>query len=92
MRIRLYGVQRRNDNALGKKMAGGSGNEKPETGRKQLLFGIVQGATFDDVRKSSAQALTILTSLARDWRRERQRIGRGEYIAGVSGLARAKSG
>ena len=57
MRIQLYGVQRRNDNALGKKMAGGSENEKPETGTKQLLFGIiVQGATFGDVRIERAGA------------------------------------
>lgn len=30
------------------------GNQKPE---RQLVFGIVQGATFDDLRKQSAQAL-----------------------------------
>jgi queuine tRNA-ribosyltransferase len=37
---------------------------KPETGNRkregQLLFGIVQGATFDDLRKSSAQAIVDL--------------------------------
>jgi queuine tRNA-ribosyltransferase len=32
-----------------------SGNRKPET--QQLLFGIVQGATFDDLRRQSAQAV-----------------------------------
>ena len=34
-----------------------SGNPKPE---RQLVFGIVQGATFDDLRKSSAQAMVDL--------------------------------
>jgi queuine tRNA-ribosyltransferase len=34
------------------------GNRKPE--RKQLVFGIVQGATFADLRKASAQALVDL--------------------------------
>jgi queuine tRNA-ribosyltransferase len=35
-----------------------TGNRKPE--RKQLVFGIVQGATFSDLRKASAQALVDL--------------------------------
>ncbi len=35
-----------------------SGDRKPEI--KQLLFGIVQGATFDDLRKASAQAIVDL--------------------------------
>jgi tRNA-guanine family transglycosylase len=61
VQIRLYGAQRRNDNALSKKMPGESGNGNPETGRRQRLFDIIQGPTFDDVRQSSAQRLTILT-------------------------------
>ncbi len=35
-----------------------TGNRKPE--RKQLVFGIIQGATFDDLRKASAQAIVDL--------------------------------
>jgi queuine tRNA-ribosyltransferase len=35
-----------------------SGDRKPEI--KQLLFGIVQGATFDDLRKASAHAIVDL--------------------------------
>src|SRR5213079_1415525 len=34
-----------------------SGNPKPE---RQLVFGIVQGATFDDLRQQSAQAIVDL--------------------------------
>jgi queuine tRNA-ribosyltransferase len=34
-----------------------SGNRKPE---RQLVFGIVQGATFEELRRSSAQALAAM--------------------------------
>ncbi len=36
------------------------GTPNAESARKQLIFGIVQGATFDDLRKQSAQAIVDL--------------------------------
>ncbi len=55
MRIRLRGPERGDDHALGEEMQG-STRRHPE----RSLFGIVQGATFEDLRKQSTQAIVDL--------------------------------
>src|SRR5881296_3217281 len=66
MRIRLRSAERRDDDALGEEM------QRMETAKRRngewesrrfadsMLFGIVQGATFEELRKQSAQAIVEL--------------------------------
>src|SRR6266496_1654021 len=66
MRIRLRGAKRGDDSALGEEVPG------VETGKRRhadspdrrfadsMLFGIVQGATFEGLRKANAQAIVDL--------------------------------
>src|ERR1051326_5163880 len=76
VRIRLRGTERRDDNAVGKEMQTMARGKRPtsnvqrstsngksnylSTLNSQLLFGIIQGGTFDALRKQSAHSIVEL--------------------------------
>src|SRR6266487_1811319 len=73
IRLRVRCAKRGDDDALGQALQAMDGRKRRTTEseqsairnpqsaiERQLLFGIVQGATFDDLRKKSAQAIVDL--------------------------------
>ncbi len=62
VRIRLRGTECGDDDALGEEMQSGKRSTFNVQRRTvpRLLFGIVQGATFEDLRKQSAQGIAEL--------------------------------